>query len=201
MDDIHGRGLDMFNALKPFKDASVFDLEFSEQLASDATESGNEAVGRLGKDASSAARDSLDLAVRFMEKKFHAFPSADGESDLDTTSALSGLFFIAAVAVYCPEVLLGGEGQLESKREAGEKFVRFFDERIAVFMDLDVKWADARKFHADIFEIYQAFKADFPGLFQNLRDRLWASQAEFMAPYGSDMYDNGWISYHYLGKL
>ncbi|MEW6036476.1 MAG: hypothetical protein AB1529_07735 [Candidatus Micrarchaeota archaeon] len=200
LDDIRGRGIDMLNAIRPYKDASVFDMEFSDQLASDASESGNAAAKDVGQDASGVFKESLEAAVPFMQSKFERFPATD-DRDLETTSAIQALFFIGAASAYCPAIILESEDPPEMKKEVGEKFVEFFEKRLAVFMNLGARWANAQTFHSDCFSVYQEFKKEFPGLFQNLRERLWASQAEFMAPYGSEAYDNGWISFHYAGKL
>ncbi len=196
LDRIRGSGLRQLERLRPYKDASVFYLRFSERFGD--SSKGRPDLAAFSGGAASSIRKELDSARNLASGMLAKFPRED--ADLEVTSAVSALFLAGAVARFCPDLILESAAGEEEKRALAERFIAFFDSRLARFLS-EGKWDDARKLHAECYESYLAFKKEMPELFDPLRSKLWASGGELMAPYGSGEFSMSWTSYYYRGRL
>lgn len=201
--EIRTAGNTMFNLLRPYRRASVFSLRFSQGSYERALEEGASRTDRsvnMFKISARNSREALDLAAKNLIAKTFA-KSKSKEQDVDTTSAVSALFFIAAVSKYGADIILETNMDPKEKQKLAKKFVTFYDENVSQFTDLGKKFKmDPRKFHETCYGIYESLKKSHPEFFSNLKEKLW-TDGELMAPYGSHQYGHSWIGQHYAGNL
>jgi hypothetical protein len=135
-----------------------------------------------------------------MPKAFAKHKAED--KDMETTEAISAFFFLAALSKYGADVILESVDDPKDKKKLAREFVSFYDKKVKGFMDLETKLRmKPQKFHESVFAVYNEFKQEFPELFDDLRERLWTSQGELMASYGSPRFAHSWIDQHYMGRL
>jgi hypothetical protein len=204
LDSIRQSGNGLLNALKPYQDASVFSLQFCEgsyKRAKDEGESESHNAVRLFREGIKQCRLDLDKADTEIIKKIFKASKAD-DKDIQTTSAISAFFFLGGLAKYCPELIFESVSSPKEKNKLAKGFVKFFEKHASAHMDITKKReVSVKKFHGEVFAIYNAFKEEFPEFFDELREKLWTSQGEFMAEYGSFRFSMDWPGHHYEGRL
>ncbi|NYZ73673.1 hypothetical protein H0O00_00865 [Candidatus Micrarchaeota archaeon] len=203
LDEMRKAGHNLLNALEPYQQTSLFRMRNSEERCADLLASGvKEPDEWLSIHTVVAAniRKELDGAQRLMVSMFGSYPQED--KDLQTTSVLSALFFISAVARYGPDIILESIDDAKSKEGLTRSLLAFYERHIKNKLDITQKYEiSPRDFHIECFSIYLDFKRAFPELFEQLRQRLWSSKMELMAPYGDKEYADDWQIYHYKGNF
>jgi hypothetical protein len=204
LDAIRQSGNELLNTLKPYQDASVFHMHFCEDSYGRAKAEGEKEshrAVRLFREGVKQCRQSLDKADSELVGKLFKASKGD-DKDIATTSAVSAFFFLGAMAKYCPELILESVSAPKDKIKLAKDFVAFFDKKASQHMDTSKKRkTTAKRFHADVFALYKEFKEGFPGFFDELRQKLWTSQGELMAEYGSFRFSMDWPGQHYEGRL
>ncbi|MDD5172290.1 MAG: hypothetical protein PHF60_04615 [Candidatus ainarchaeum sp.] len=223
LDEIRKAGNDMLNDLQPHSEASVFKLnkltaehadlvrrgvvepegtlnDAGERVIMYADLTRDQMRIRVSRVVAEVMRKGLDDAQPFMEAMFERFPHED--KDLETTSVLCSLLALSGIARYVPDIIIESMDDAAVKQELAKKFIAFYEARLEGKLNRTQKLSiSPKEFHSDCFSVYNDFKKEFSGLFQQLRERLWSSRKEFMAPYGDGHYGNDWPEYHYKGKF
>lgn len=203
LEEMRKAGNSMFSAIEPHHEASVFGMRIANDTCADLIRRGaKESHERVTAKRVVAAyyRKSLDGAQKFMSNMFKGFPAED--KDLETTSVISSLLFLSAVARYGCDMILESVEDAKSKEKVAKELVVFYDARIKDKLDTTKSYnISPKQFHSECFDVYADFKEKFPDLFNQLKGRFLSSRQELMAPYGSGKYSDTWPRYHYLGKL
>jgi hypothetical protein len=197
LDDIRKEGASLLKKLEPYQFASVFDLEFSEALYGGAS---FEDVKTMAHDSLNVTRKQLDAAsAQIMPEMFINYPETDNP-ELETTCTIAALYFVAAVARFGPELIFESLDGGEEKRQLADRFLKFFDQEVSRFMDEGNQWGYAREYHDAVYQLYQLFKAEMPGLLGSMKQKF-LMDGELLAPYGNEDFSFSWASMHYDGAL
>jgi hypothetical protein len=197
LDEIRKAGASLLKKLEPFQFASVFDLDFSENLYDNAS---FDDVKSLAHDSFSITQEQLDAASeKLMVKMFINYPETE-DPELETTCTVAALFFVAAAARFGPELIFESLADGEEKRQLADRFLDYYERELSRFMDETNQWTYARDFHGKVFQSYVSFKSELPELFQNMKQRF-LMDGELMAPYGDEDFSFSWASMHYDGAL
>lgn len=201
LDVMKSKGTTLLNTLQPYAQASLYNFELARRFT--ATRSTSENLPKF-------LEGKLEEAAGFMGEHSVVFPSPESlkrkgyekrNRDLETTHALSALFFVAGVARYGPDVVLESAAITVERQPLAEKLAAFFENRLQRFMDLGTKWENPRKFHEECFAAYQDFQQQLPEVFNALRIKFLMSKGQMMAYIGDDRFTTKWTAQHYLGKL
>lgn len=197
LDEIKKSGASLLKQLEPFQFASVFDLDFSEDMFGGAS---MKEVKEMAHDSMGITQEHLDAASeKLMAKMFINYPETN-DPDLETTSTVAALFFIAAVARFGPELIFESLDDGEKKRAMADGFLDYFERELSRFMDEGSQWTFARDYHERVFQAYNSFKSEMPELFDKMKQRF-LMDGELLAPYGDDNFSFSWASMHYEGAL
>ncbi|MBU0532602.1 hypothetical protein KKB44_03850 [Candidatus Micrarchaeota archaeon] len=199
LEEIKTTGNALLNNLRPYQYASVFYLKFSEDSHRNLkdTADNNSRGMQMLRNTAQYTREALRTAAEFVRGIFPSFRN----EDLETTSALSAFFFLGAVARYGPDLIFESRASPEEKQALAEKFVKFYNEKIARYMRTDTQLKmKPETFHDTCYDVYVAFQKELPELFDALKTRLWTS-GNLMAPYGSGRFSQSWTIQHYEGRL
>jgi hypothetical protein len=188
LEHIKSRGVELLEILKPYRHASIYGIRFMQEMACSCSGSKD-----VIEQAIEARWESLYDAQDFLGAKIVEFNFE--QRNVEVTCAMSAFFAIGAIMRFVPEIILQ-TNNAKNSQNLGPRFIAFYEKRLSIFLDDNIKSNNAETFHRDVYAAYNEMKDTMPELYEGLRKCIGIC-GELMAPFDDERYSVSWTSSYY----